>query len=352
MRFDSKKKINYLISLDDSLLVKGLAICLMLMHHLFDNTNYGDTVYCLAYNGKVCVSLFIFLSAYGLAVPFEKEMSAGFKIRTILTFYFKRYLKLYLNFWSVFIITVPIGIYCFGRTLTDAYGEGNAVSGLILDFFGLASYRSYNITWWFYQAIIFLYLAFPFLYYAIRKVPFIITAIVLGGLSFFDIPLDNYWTDVTLYYRIFSVGIIIAIYRNVISQFLNRLHYAAVALIAAGIIGYIVELRYYMDFIATVKADIVTSLSIIILAIIVLREIKYLNQVLMFLGKHSMNIFMTHTFLYLYFFHDYIYCSDNFAVIFSVLLASSLSISILLEFVKTKLGLYRLIDKAIARVKP
>lgn len=345
MRLDAKKKIDYLISVDDSLVIKGIAICMMLMHHLFENPDYGDITYWLAFNGKVCVSLFIFVSGYGLAVPFEKELSMGFKLRPILAFYIKRYVKLYVNYWSVFVISVPIGIYFFGRTLTVAYGEGNAVSGLILDFFGLASYSSYNVTWWFYQAIIFLYLAFPFLYYAIKKLPFYITALVLTGLSFFDLPLENYWVDVTLYYRVFSVGIIFAVYRDNITHYLNKLHYAAIVLIATGVIVAISQLRHDMDFYTTVKADIVTSIAIVLLAIIVFREIKYLKPALIYLGKHSMNIFMIHTFLYFYFYREYIYFTSNPAAIFGVLLASSLLLSIILEFIKTELGLYRLADR-------
>ena len=66
---------NYTLSLKDSFLIKGIAIFLMLWHHLFyTHAEYGYLVQTTAILGKVCVAMFLFVSAYGLTIQFEKKI--------------------------------------------------------------------------------------------------------------------------------------------------------------------------------------------------------------------------------------------------------------------------------------
>ena len=64
------------------------------------------------------------------------------------------------------------------------------------------------------------------------------------------------------------------------------------------------------------------------------RQDGVVQRALVFLGKHSMNIFLFHTFIFLYYFHDEIYYSENPLVIFLTLLFSCLIISVGMEYVK------------------
>lgn len=57
-----------------------------------------------------------------------------------------------------------------------------------------------------------------------------------------------------------------------------------------------------------------------------------LTKWLEFLGRHSMNIFLFHTFIYLYYFHDAIYYTRNPLLIFLTLLFSCLVISVSMEY--------------------
>lgn len=59
-------------------------------------------------------------------------------------------------------------------------------------------------------------------------------------------------------------------------------------------------------------------------------------------GKHSMNIFLFHTFIYLYWFKDYIYITRNPLLIFLSLLIPCYIISVVIEFIKNRIGFYRL----------
>ena len=59
-----------------------------------------------------------------------------------------------------------------------------------------------------------------------------------------------------------------------------------------------------------------------------------LSKGLVFLGKHSMNIFLFHTFIFYFWFRDFVYASRNPLIIFLTLLVVCVIISMLLEQVK------------------
>lgn len=75
-----------------------------------------------------------------------------------------------------------------------------------------------------------------------------------------------------------------------------------------------------------------------------------IHQVLLFLGKHSMNIFLVHTFIRQYFWKDYVYASGYFAINFLALLLPSLVISIIMEWLKKVSGYNRLIQNICVKI--
>ncbi len=66
-----------------------------------------------------------------------------------------------------------------------------------------------------------------------------------------------------------------------------------------------------------------------------------------YVGKHSMNMYLTHTFIFGYFFHDFIYGFKFPILIFLALFATSLLLSICIEFAKRHIGFYRLQGKVV-----
>ena len=161
---------------DDTTVVKGIALLLLLAHHLFyiDNGLYDEytlfgtgIVQALGRFSKVCVALFVFLSGYGIM------RSAGGKGFSVRRFYARGFTKLYLNYWFIWLLFVPAGIVLFGRSMEEAYGDKLWVRGL-LDFFGFArsaGFDGYNITWWFYSCILLLYALTPLLYRTTGRYP-------------------------------------------------------------------------------------------------------------------------------------------------------------------------------------
>ena len=80
-------------------------------------------------------------------------------------------------------------------------------------------------------------------------------------------------------------------------------------------------------------------------------RIPILNKILIFFGKHSMNIFLVHTFIRENFFKDFIYGFERFWLIVLVLFSISLAISvIIIEPLKKLVRYNKLIDKFSRKV--
>ena len=69
---------------NETAIIKGVAILLMLIHHLFMNTegiNYysQDFFNHLSSIGKICVSIFSFITGYGIYISYEKNNNLNAK---------------------------------------------------------------------------------------------------------------------------------------------------------------------------------------------------------------------------------------------------------------------------------
>ena len=344
-----KKSIDFRLSLDETLIIKGLAICLMLWHHLFYmHPEYGSFVYQTAQFGKLCVSLFLFVSAYGLTIQYgkiiDKPITETFKFQA------KRFVKFYANYWVIFLIFVPIGIFVFGRGLGVPYGEANHIKMLIKDILGINSFQSYNITWWFNQLIICLYLVFPILYFVTRKISVLVIILwyVVLRLKIPFIP-----NEVVFWALHFSLGILLAQNTERLNQFLNRFNRF---LLLGFFVLTFVALSICRNFgiipiLNGTTADAFLALNIAFLVILTIRNNTYaITKPLKFLGEHSINIYMIHTFIYYYWFGNFFYSFKYPIVIFVVLLAVCLIVSVVLEYLKKMAKLSLLVNKINQRI--
>lgn len=326
------------LSLHDTSVLKGIAICAMLCHHLFyQSPEFGYVVWHLAMLGKVCVAIFLLLSGYGLTIQMKKLITnSGGEIRggQICHFLLKRYTKFYFNYWVIFLIFVPIGVFCFDRPLTIPYGEtANVLFALLKDFMGLQSFHSYNITWWFNQLIIVLWLVFPILYWMVNNK--CLRWIVLPvSMSFFR-------TNELA----FVLGIYIAMYQGMIDVILRKIPKRVFMVLLSFIfVGLCVNREHaIVGRMSGIYADPYIALVLSCMVAIITKRMRYQIPLMAYLGKHSMNMYMVHTFVFSYFFHDFIYSFQYPIFIFSALLLSSLGVSIVLETLKTKLKFYVLV---------
>lgn len=297
-----RENIQSALSRTDTGVLKGIAILAMLFHHIYacppaGVEHYGGVPGFLGVIGKVCVSIFLFCSAYGLSLQYEGTESVVDSMKFVL----KRLVKFYLNYWVIFMLFVPIGVWVFSRPLSAAYGENvNLWKNLVLDLLGVQGLRSYNITWWFNALIIKFYLVFPIAYHIARKCP-----VVFVLLSVFAAwRVETYWF-------VFASGVLWHQYEAPIGSCLERLPKAVSVVGAVLLCGGAVWGRGVMpDYIWSIRWDSVITWTLVLLTIVLLRPCRPLMQGLAFLGKHSGNIYMTHTFIYFYWFSKWVYICD------------------------------------------
>lgn len=308
---------------------KGVALILLLWHHLFYETSeYGAVTHQFAILSNVCVAIFVILSGYGFSESFKRK-----KINYI-GFYRKRLVTLFLNYWFIAMIFVPLGILFFERPLSEVYTSHHHVK-FVIQMLGLHRFAyyeyGYNATWWYISAFLALTILFPFIYNSVKKYP------IITGLLFFGILLPNrsYIPVINTWLLPFSLGIFYS-QRNVLektSKFLKKtgkLRYLLLffAIFLSTVLG------QNLFFITPIEADWLPG-SIIILFIYELVVVyNALKLLLIFLGEHLFNIFLFHTFIYKYYFENFIYSFNNPIIIFIVLLVICILISVLIEKVK------------------
>ncbi len=340
-------KNNFAIS--DTNQAKGIALLMLLWHHLFLNTtnDYStidvmgvDVVNWLAGLFKWCVGIFVFLSGYGL---YKSQMA---KPRKIKQFYFSHLSSLLLNYWFIWLVFVPIGMFVFGRTFSDVF-TSNVLFNSIMNFFGLQYFfleDGYNPTWWFMSCIIALYLLFPFLKVLMEKLD-VYFVLFIGVFSLFSIKISflgiQPYAPIEEYLLTFIIGMFVA-KRNLLEKIKEQKTNLIIKLaILFFILFFSIVVRQFLNSKALILTDGIMTFTL--LEILFLMKIK--SRLLILLGKHSYNIFLFHTFIFYYFFQKFIYSFYNPILIFLVLTVISLIISVVLEWVKEHIYFYELNGK-------
>lgn len=367
----SDKEYNiFNLSLSDTTVMKGIAIIAMLCHHTFTcrpsfETPYPEFLTALGILGKVCVSMFLFCSGYGLAVQYEKGINKIFTLNQkfiySLKFIVKRLLKFYTSYWFIFILFIPLGIFVFDRSLADAYGENvNLIKRISYDLLGIQGFQSYNITWWFNKLIIIFYLLFPIIFIISRKIKFIgifISFLLMrfankfGELNYYDLFFWQFPLVVGMYY---------AIYKDTLNNFSSSLSkYRITTYISVFVIFiFCVVQRLYgvipLGYITGIRVDTFLTLSILLILLFYIRNIPWLYKPLSILGNHSMNIYLIHTFFNHYWdfsrklLHDSYLRMGGVNVIALLLLC--LVLSIIIEWLKEKIYWNKLSSQIINKI--
>lgn len=327
---------NTLLDKRKSLILKGAGILLMLFHHLFyseelrplydDITIHGvGIVNQLGIFSRLCVAVFVFASGYGLALSTPENIK-------LKDFYWHRFKKLYLNYWLIWLLFVPVGIFVFGRTFSDAYGDRAAIKS-VLDFFGLLKMfgtDSYNPTWWFYNCIVILYLLFPLLNKVLWRTPYLTVSVALTIVTLGFVPGINV---ISGYLFVFVVGMLLA---RMPLQWIERTKWWHILIALAMLSGW--------RFSQSSPKHIVDAMLCAGMAFLIykLPLENWLGRVFVELGRHSMNMFLIHTFIFYFWFKDYIYITRNPLLIFLSLLVASYLVSLVIEWLKKKVGYYKL----------
>ena len=164
-------------SRDDTKMVKGFAIILMLYHHLFafpnriqDGSSYiplltftnVDSAMLIGLFGKMCVALFLFLGGYGTWMSFQAKRDkqllgqpkgTAASADLLSSFTLAKVKGLYTPYLKVFAIVVPIALILGDARVTATF------ESLFWNVTGLNI--TYNGEWWFFTDYLILLAAFP-----------------------------------------------------------------------------------------------------------------------------------------------------------------------------------------------
>lgn len=351
---------------EETAMCKGIAIIMMLFHHLFyslntyseyevDYTPFGyNYTYLVSFAFKACVTVFVFLTAYGISRQFIlKSINNENELRK---YTIKRYFKLMSGYWFIFILTwimeyIPGG----GYSKIQNYGEDifKRAVNLLIDFMGVAHILgtpTHNPTWWYMSWAITLIFLIPFIIKMSEKY----SAVVIMPLMIL-VPLYFSGNGVFITYIIPVCAGIIFAQNSLFEKLKDKRKMSGIfrvgemiISIAIGILGIYFRERIKMYFIW----DTIIAINVCVLCQAVFYNIRILKQGLEFLGEsnRSMNIFMTHTFIFLYWFKDFIYSWKYPIVILIVFIISSVILSEIIEGLKKILRFDRYVEGFINKV--
>ena len=347
--------------------IKGIAILLMMAHHLFafpDRVPYGMTLQTPFYIsgmelteligcfGKICVSIYMFLGGYGLYMRLTEDIRENRESNRL----GEDIARIYKAYWRVFLIFIPIAFiffgnqmqYCANEAICNRYAEWK-VKDFLMNFVGLSN--SFNSEWWFLKSYLFaLFEGYIFIqiFKNSKRLYLEMGSVILWSVLVMNVfPIipfaegyellwNNMWYDgICLgseYTVLFLIGIIFAKY-EIFENWKNRMdklrknEEIVLALFLTGLVAYV------RVFFTTVEFDVLLAPLFIFGCWQIIEKGNLLKKVFGFLGVHSTNMWLIHTFYCFYFstFAIIVYGSNNAVVSYLVLLTLSLGSSILIN---------------------
>lgn len=352
--------------------MKGIAIIILLFHHCFLNTQRwatvpyeklattkgwgyypisfapfsSHTIQYLASFSKICVAMFVFMTGYGMWVSYESQK----KKTTMSNYIKKRMVTLMTGFLIIFVVTEVLAIPT-GRFI-EVYGHDfRSVVYMIIDALGLAKLLGtplFCLTWWYMSLAIVLIMIFPFVHSIMEKYQWVVVVasiIVPRACGF------GQSTDLFRYLLAYTLGMYFAqhdLLARIKEKFMEQNVEGKLLSLIVSLIGLAVIIKCrqnawigwkYLDF-----WDGFAAMYVIVLSYIYILNGKWIVKGLGFLGKHSMNIFLIHSFYRDVFFHEFTYSFYYAWLDYIVLMAISLVTSIVLEWFKKLIRYEKFID--------
>ncbi|MBD1847356.1 acyltransferase family protein [Cyanobacteria bacterium FACHB-63] len=322
-------------------IAKGVAICLMFANHLYafddriiNGNSYISIIPSLAVEyqigqfGNICVSIFLFLSGYGMFSGYLKsgETPLAYSIKKLRSFYF--------TYWSYFLVFVPIGFLYFQKvTLWHSNQSRYLVDPKIFleNFLGWSA--TYNGEWWFVRPfVICLIFLFPLYIYLLKKHVFgvLLISLFLYLLSR-KIHLDHLSFLGFLYWQIsFAIGMICAktnFFQSHLIRSFDRV--GSIGIFISLILCFILRLN-----INGTKYDFLIAPFFIYFSC---RAIGLINssRLISYLGKYSFPMWLIHSFFCYYYFQDIIYFPKYSVLVFIFLVTTSLLSVLIIEYLYT-----------------
>lgn len=316
------------ISKDRSALIKGVAIVMMLIYHLFGG-DVSDLCSHLIYVGQepllrwlshACgpVPFFLIVSGYGLACKFEQgRLSVKGQSRSIF--------RIYVHFWLVLLLFLPIGAWLF----PDRYPGG--VHTIVLN--ALGWYTTYYHEMWFLFPYVCVSLMSPWLLRLIDRIGIVWSVVLMAVLhlatSFMlgshGAPIIEHlswpwlYKLILVFHLLFDFTVGVALRRASVScngrlpQWLLLSSIAILVIVAAS---------------APFSARYMLYAPLLTIVLCKVRFARWIELLLVELGRKSMTIWMIHPWIANYLFQPQIYSLRYPLLIFVTVLAVSYLLSV------------------------
>lgn len=345
----------------ESLKVKGFASLLILFHHMFYSPyriEAGDMKFMLfsqervqviAIAARIGVWIFAFVSAYGLTCQYMQK-----KDESNLHFVVRRWISLMKQYWFVYLAVLLAS--CLIRNPAEIYGY-DIFKGVIkggLDFVAWADFFKTPTllgAWWYMCFAQMLVLLIPAVNHICKRLGWISLPILFLVMQYLSDGITSpYGGKYSNYVPVVFLGVLCA-RSGLLDQLLSCRKSWQHSLMEAlgGIAAVIVLLAFTYKFKNRDAWQLNSLLSAGAAALICYLGAKYvksrgLSRALVFLGVHSGNIYLIHTFFYTYVPRS-VFWSGNALVSWCSLLALSLLSSVIFEFIKKRIHYNELFEK-------
>lgn len=355
----------------DSKIIYGIAILMMIFHHMFCFTSNGDYSFInrlfgaetdmrLAWLCRLCIPFFSFVSGYGLcriasANTVEGDSNINLKTRICSTYklVIKQIFKLLKKYWLVMVLFVPLGLKL--GVLSPV-----PILNTILTIVGIDC--SYIADWWYVGQYMWMLLLFPvidILFILCRnayckhiqksKAKVCILWGVIGVLAMAIILLRNTFLFSTwlvpllrngrfTFFMVFIVGYLCAAL-NLFSVFSDKKNYNLVsAILSVLLLALCLYIRWIRASYSTYcKYDAFITAPIIFSVITLIKRFRIPTKALQFIGAHSTYMWLTHRLLILLFLQRFVIDKLHYTIIvYPITVLTALAVSIVIEFVVSK----------------
>lgn len=322
----------------ETLIMKGIAFLMMILVHVDMSRSTqllhigGYSVLKIIKGGCSPVAFFLMLSGYGLMYVYEHGDSH----------HYGRILKLFVHYWCVLLLFVPLGYFMVGG---DVY-PGNCLK--ILE--NVTSFHtSYNYECWFLFPFAIISLSYPLILKLFERMggAFLIFSIFLYFASGFIISHNHliYKTAPHLMYNILQVPFLL--FSFLIGAYLKK---CSVPEWIVGVIRKDVWMIIMPIFVIVLLLACATQVKttafgpftavLMFLSLLMLikgHECRWLQAI----GKHSMNMWMVHSYILYYLFKDAVYSLKYTILVVLATLILSFICSVVIKIITCK------IDKVI-----
>ena len=307
--------------------LKGFLALGIVFHHLSEWITTGIEFSNFSYMGTYIVSVFFFLSGYGLYI--QNERKEGY-LDNFLVKRLSRILIPFIFISSIYLIYRSIN----GQALTTSF---------FMNLFKKGSTIIYN--GWFVDIIILMYVFFyiSFKIFSNRTVAILVNTLLIGGYIILAIKLGYsfWWYNSSLP---FILGLLWAKHKKYIDGILNK-YYFIILVCITGLLfishqySFVLKKLHLVDSYSYGFAANSDNIIFTFFSILIVRKIDFSNKYLLFLGRISFELYMIHG-LVMSIIGKYFVTSRLNDVVFTILvLIVSISLAWLINLIIKKISI-------------